>query len=73
MHWIIGNIYNGIDNLDSRTFAQLQKVVKQKSREAALFLAKENSPKEKNSSSSTKKSSNQVNTFSDVDFLNIYQ
>lgn len=63
----------GIDNLDSRTFAQLQKVVKQKSREAALFFAKENSPKEKNSSSSTKQSTNQVNTFSDVDFLNIYQ
>jgi hypothetical protein len=63
----------GIDNLDSRTFAQLQKVVKQKSREAALFFTKENSPKEKNSSSSTKQSTNQVNTFSDVDFLNIYQ
>ena len=71
---LLSNI--GIDNLDSRTFSQLQRVIKQKSKEAAQFSAKENSTSVKdvkNSSSSNKQSTNQVNTFGDVDFLNIYQ
>jgi hypothetical protein len=63
----------GIENLDTRTFAQLQKEITQKSKEAAIFLAKENSNSTKKTSPSPKNNTNVVNTFSDVDFLNIYQ